>query len=69
MNMSTFKRQDQTRVTCEHPSTEEDSMAAGLRRTRCIECGHVSIAFVETARTGVLFAIPRDGEQDTAVTE
>ena len=68
MNITTFKRQEQSKAVCDHPSTEEDSVA-GLRRTRCTDCGHVSIAFVETARTGVLFAIPRDAERGAALAE
>lgn len=67
MNMMTFKRQEQT-SECEHASTELTSWA-GLRRERCTECGNVSISFLETARTGVLFAIPRDGERGAALAE
>lgn len=68
MQIATFKKQDRARLECEHRTTISDS-SAGLRRERCTECGHVSIAFLETARTGVLFAIPRDGERGAALAE
>jgi Flp pilus assembly pilin Flp len=66
--MMTFKRQEQAQGECDHATTEAVSWA-GLQRERCTECGNVSISFLETARTGVLFAIPRDGERGAALAE
>lgn len=45
---------------CTHTDAPTFSLA-GMRTDRCRLCGKVSITYVETARTGVLFWIPRDG--------
>lgn len=62
------RRAKEQQQTCDHPTTRGDSLA-GIRRERCTECGKITISFERPARTGVLFAIPRDGERGAALAE
>lgn len=58
--LATPKISRRRRGGCTHTDAPSFSVA-GMRADRCRRCGKVSISYVETARTGVLFWIPRDG--------
>lgn len=62
------KRAKDQQQRCDHPASHGDSLA-GIRRERCTSCGKITISFERPARTGVLFAIPRDGERGAALAE